>query len=208
MRFSLLSAAPSDFSHPDDRLGAKTVIRVQLAHMFERRFRIPVLLHEHVEHLAFVVHGAPQPHALTTDLHVHFVEVPATRWLRPRTTNVAGMAGPNFIAQLIVKRNPPTRRSGSPRAGNDGVCMRSAAKLRPRLRARAAHSAAGRIFYLTTRAGDYATPRFHQIRCGTYSLHRHTSRRFSSRLSPPSHPICRAARPIGLRPSYMLPNPP
>ena len=53
----------------DDRLGPDALVAEQLAHKPQRRFSVAVLLHEHVQHLAFVVDRAPQPHSLATDFH-------------------------------------------------------------------------------------------------------------------------------------------
>jgi hypothetical protein len=45
--------------------------------------RIASLLNQPIQHLAFVIDGAPQPHPLAADLHDHFVQVPTAGGLGP-----------------------------------------------------------------------------------------------------------------------------
>ena len=43
----------------------------------QRRLRVPPALNDDVQHLALVIDGAPQEHALSADRADHFVEMPA-----------------------------------------------------------------------------------------------------------------------------------
>jgi hypothetical protein len=49
----------------------------QLAHQAKRRPFVTPALHQHIEHLALVIDGAPQVHRLSGDPHHHLVEMPA-----------------------------------------------------------------------------------------------------------------------------------
>jgi hypothetical protein len=49
----------------------------KLAHQSQRRPAVAAALDQHVEHLAFVINGTPEVHALAGDSHHHFVQTPS-----------------------------------------------------------------------------------------------------------------------------------
>jgi hypothetical protein len=61
-----------------EALGMNAISLQQLAQQSQGGTGVATLLNEHVQNLALVVDRAPQPHALTTDLHDHLIQVPAT----------------------------------------------------------------------------------------------------------------------------------
>jgi len=44
---------------------------------------VAALLDQHVQHLAFIVHGAPKKHSSPADLHHHLIEMPSGRGRLP-----------------------------------------------------------------------------------------------------------------------------
>ena len=61
-----------------DRLWSDALVFQQFPKQFESRALVATLLDQHVQDLAFVVHGPPEIHPLAADFHHHLVEMPAT----------------------------------------------------------------------------------------------------------------------------------
>lgn len=62
-----------------DRLGVDTLVLQQPPEQLHRRMSIAPLLDKDVQHLAFVIHGPPEPHAPSADLADHLVQMPPAR---------------------------------------------------------------------------------------------------------------------------------
>ena len=64
----------------DETLGMYALVLEQLLQQLDRCRLVAALLHQHVEHFAFVINGAPEEHAFAPDLDDHLVEMPPTGW--------------------------------------------------------------------------------------------------------------------------------
>src|SRR6516162_5551589 len=62
----------------------KSLLLEKLAHQPQPRPAVAPALDQHVEHLAFVIDGTPEIHALASDPHHRLVQMPAVAW--PRAT--------------------------------------------------------------------------------------------------------------------------
>jgi len=60
----------------------------EFAQQFQRRVLVAPALDQHVQHLAFVVHRAPEEHPASADPNHHLIEMPSTRRRRPTPTQV------------------------------------------------------------------------------------------------------------------------
>src|SRR6476646_4289396 len=62
----------------DDHVGCVALFLQKLAHEFDGCDLVAPSLHEQVQYLALAVDGSPEPEALATDYHHHFVQMPLT----------------------------------------------------------------------------------------------------------------------------------
>src|SRR5512137_389043 len=69
-----------------EALRMDAVSLLQLAQQTQGGAGVATLLNKHVQDLALVVDRAPQPHALTADLHDHLTQVPAAGRLGSRSS--------------------------------------------------------------------------------------------------------------------------
>src|SRR3954453_5645921 len=76
----------------------------RLLHELERCGLVPVLRHEALEDLAFVIDRTPQVAHLTVHLHVHLIEVPAPL---PEPTHAAHPLPPNVTCKQRTEPVPP-----------------------------------------------------------------------------------------------------
>lgn len=72
----------------DDDLGADPGVAQQPPKQLQRRMLVSSLLDQDVQNLTLVIDGAPQIHPPPADPNDHFVQMPATRWLRATSAKV------------------------------------------------------------------------------------------------------------------------
>src|SRR5271169_2876435 len=81
----------------DDCLRTDTLVLKQFSEKFVCCGLVSPLLNQHVQHLAFVIHGTPQKHSLAGDPHNYFVEMPSHGRRRPRLAQVLGKQPSEFL---------------------------------------------------------------------------------------------------------------
>jgi hypothetical protein len=72
----------------------------QFAQQPQRCAGIAAFLNQNVQHFAFVINGSPKPHPFAANLHNHFVQMPAARWLGP--------GSPQILSEVATKFQTPT----------------------------------------------------------------------------------------------------
>ena len=77
-------------------LRGETLLAEELTHEPESRLRVAPALHQHVEDLAFVVDGVPEPEPLSFDPDHHLVEVPGRTRARASTPEFPRKDRPEF----------------------------------------------------------------------------------------------------------------
>lgn len=83
----------------DEALRIGALVAEQALQKVEAHSGVAALLHDEVENLAFIVDGAPQSDALTTDGAEHLVEPPARGGRRFATLKLLAICSPNMIVQ-------------------------------------------------------------------------------------------------------------
>ena len=72
----------------------------QLTKELLRRLLVAATLHQDVEHVIVLIHGAPQVMALPIDRQKHLVEVPLVPWLGASTLQLIGVLLPKLATPL------------------------------------------------------------------------------------------------------------
>src|SRR5215510_2011232 len=72
----------------------------ELAKKLLRRVLIAPALHQNVEHVIVLIHGAPQVMALTIDRPKHLIQVPFVTWLGASTLQLIGVVLPKLQTPL------------------------------------------------------------------------------------------------------------
>ena len=68
----------------------------ELSHEFQCRPLVSALLNQDVEYFAFTIHGAPQVHLLTANIHENFVDMPLVKGSWTAFSNPAGIGLSEF----------------------------------------------------------------------------------------------------------------
>jgi hypothetical protein len=80
----------------------------QLAHQPQRRAAVALALNQHVEHLALVIDGMPEVHALAGNPHHHPVQMPSIA--RPKqTAEKLDHRSIDLMRPLVPRHGPRSR---------------------------------------------------------------------------------------------------
>ena len=69
----------------------------QFPEQLQRGVFVAALLDQHIQHLAFVINSAPEPHPAAADLHDHLIQMPPARRNRSAPTEVRRDQRPKLV---------------------------------------------------------------------------------------------------------------